>query len=143
MKTREQVLKAVRDGKKSTCLDGRDFSRLVDFFPVTDWEAFGYRPQEGTDTSQIIIQDLTEENVKAQLASDLAFGFEKALNKRGISASSMYEVVKMWMWVLDDELVLFDDYAQYGLPLFKAVAIKYGLPNPIEDDDGSEDKYSD
>jgi len=29
----------------------------------------------------------------------------------------------------------------YGLPLFKATAIKYGFPNPIGDDSGSERKY--
>ena len=33
------------------------------------------------------------------------------------------------------------DYAMYGLPLFKATALKYGFDNPIGDDLGSEDKY--
>lgn len=87
-------------------------------------------------------KDLTRENVLAQLASDLDFGFEKALNQRGISSGLMYEVVKMWMWVLDDDLQHFDGYAQYGLPFFKAVAIKYGFPNPIGDDRGDEEKYA-
>jgi hypothetical protein len=30
----------------------------------------------------------------------------------------------------------------YGLPLFKATALKYGFNNPIGDDLGSEDKYN-
>ena len=30
----------------------------------------------------------------------------------------------------------------YGLPLLKAVAVKYGFKNPIGDDEGTEDKYS-
>jgi hypothetical protein len=28
------------------------------------------------------------------------------------------------------------------LPLYKAVALKYGFPNPIGDDAGTEEKYS-
>lgn len=77
------------------------------------------------------------------LASDLEFAFEKALGQRGISASVMNDVIKMWMWVLDDEeLANCEEYAQYGLPLLKKVAVKYGLPNEIGDDYGNEsDKY--
>lgn len=54
----------------------------------------------------------------------------------------MYAVVKMWMVVLEDELQSFDEYALYGLPLFKAVAVKYGFENPIGDDSGAESKYA-
>lgn len=35
----------------------------------------------------------------------------------------------------------FDSYAMYGLPLFKATAVKYGFDNPIGDDTGAEDYY--
>jgi hypothetical protein len=48
----------------------------------------------------------------------------------------------MWLWVLDDELADFEAYAQYGLPLFKRVAVKYGFENPIGDDNGDEFQYS-
>jgi hypothetical protein len=48
----------------------------------------------------------------------------------------------MWNWILDEGLEDFDDYAQYGLPLFKATAVKYGFENPIGDDYGNEYKYS-
>jgi hypothetical protein len=66
------------------------------------------------------------------------------LDKRGISAGLMYEVVKMWMWVLEDDLQNHneEDYAQYGLPLLKAVAVKYEFKNEIGDDYGNEWKYS-
>ena len=55
----------------------------------------------------------------------------------------MYETIKSWLCILEDPLQDFDEYPKYGLPLFKAVAIKYGFYNPIGDDDGSEDKYGD
>ena len=85
---------------------------------------------------------LTRENVLNKLEGDVAFGFEKALDQRGISASFMYEVVKMWNWILEEGLEDFDDYAQYGLPLFKATALKYGFDNPIGEDTGEESKYA-
>jgi hypothetical protein len=34
------------------------------------------------------------------------------------------------------------NYAQYGLPLFKATALKYDFENPIGDDLGNEPKYA-
>jgi hypothetical protein len=86
--------------------------------------------------------EYTRENVLAQLAKDVEFGFEKALNRRGISSSLMYSVVSMWNWILEEGLEDFDDYPQYGLPLFKATAVKYGFTNPIGDDTGAEYEYS-
>jgi hypothetical protein len=58
------------------------------------------------------------------------------------AAGMMYEVVEMWNWILEEGLEDFTDYAQYGLPLFKATAVKYGFDNPIGDDDGDEFQYS-
>ncbi len=47
------------------------------------------------------------------------------------------------MYVLEDkELFDNDEYAQYGLPFFKKVAVKYGFNNPIGDDEGNEYMYS-
>jgi hypothetical protein len=135
MKTLEDIL-----AYKAQCLDGRDLYRLVDYIPAEHWGKLGIQPKEGASIPPA--KPLTRENVLASLEADLAFGFEKALNKRGISAGLMYETVKMWLWVLDDELASFEDYAQYGLPLFKAVSVKFGFDNPIGDDVGDEYQYS-
>ena len=54
----------------------------------------------------------------------------------------MFEVVKMWNWILEEELENFDDYPMYGLPLFKATAVKYSFENPIGADSGSENHYN-
>ncbi len=139
MKTKEQILEAITNGRKSECIDERDYSRLTDFFPVKDWSKFGFVLVNGQEPPHPL--ELTEKAVLKKLKNDVAFGFEKALNKRGISSSSMYEVVKMWLWILDDPLQHFDDYAMYGLPLFKIVAIEYGFNNPIGKDSGSENEY--
>ena len=140
MKTKEAILEAVKAGKKSQTLDGRDFQRLIDFFPVSEWQNFEFKIKDGAAHPPIL--PWTPEAVVEQMKSDVAFGFEKALGQRGISAGLMHEVVQMWLWVLDDPLQYHEEYAQYGLPLFKAVAIKYSFPNPIGDDAGDESKYA-
>lgn len=85
--------------------------------------------------------EFTKQNVLKQLESDVAFGFKKALEKNLLISKLMFDVVKEWLFILEDPLKDFDDYSMYGLPLFKAVAVKYGFDNPIEEDDGSKDKY--
>lgn len=136
MLTRDQVLEAVKSGQVKECIDGRNYGRLCAFFPMSDWPVFGMVLKEGATPQET--KEFNRDTVIEQLKSDVAFGFEKALGQRGISASLMNDVVKMWMWVLEDDLQNFDDYAQYGLPLLKAVAVKYGFENPIGDKRGDE-----
>jgi len=125
---------------KSDSLDGRDLTRLAQFVPKDRLTEIGLSlKDENADWNH---KEFTRENILEQLKSDVEFGFGKALNKRGISAGLMYEVVSMWNWILEEGLENFDDYAQYGLPLFKATAIKYGFDNLIGEDDGDEYKYS-
>lgn len=49
----------------------------------------------------------------------------------------------LWNYILEEGLEDWDEdnYAMYGLPLFKATAVKYGWNNPIEEDEGCESKY--
>lgn len=136
MKTLEQI----KELYKSKCMDGRDIDRLVDFYPVSEWEHFGFKLKEGA-TPPIPLA-FTRENIISKLKDDVEFGFEKALNKRGISSSFMAEVVQMWNWILEEGLEDFDEYPMYGLPIFKATAVKYGFDNPIGDDSGSEPQYN-
>lgn len=129
MLTREQVLEAVKNGRGSKCLDGRDYARLTDFFPVEDWKAFGFGIKDGAAAPEP--KPWTEEEIKKQLAADLDFAFEKAMNQRGISTGLMFEVVKMWLWVLEDKLCETNDYDNYALPFFSKVAKNYGFNNPL------------
>lgn len=136
-----KTLQQVKENYKSETLDGRDLHRLAAFIPEEELKDFGLEVKDeyvGTHEHA----EFNRENVLNQLKKDVAFGFEKALNQRGISSSLMYEVVAMWNWILEEGLEDFDQYAQYGLPLFKATALKYGFDNPIGDDVGSEYKYS-
>ena len=141
-----KTLEFIAQSYKSQCLDGRDLNRLAQFIPFKMLSQFGLTPNEEWNDEEkwnAHVKPFTRENVLKQLEADVAFGFEKALGKRGISSSFMYEVVKMWNWVLEEGLENFDNYPMYGLPLFKATAVKYGFDNPIGDDDGDEEEYRD
>ena len=151
MRTLDEIL----SNFKPNCFDGRDLYRLWKFIPwgiaknypnFLNHVAEEYRNEEKWMT-EIYQIPYTRENILAQLSIDVEFGFEKALNMRGISAGLMFEVVRMWNWVLneDEELTNWpsERYAMYGLPLFKATAIKYGFPNMIGDDEGNESWYDD
>jgi hypothetical protein len=119
MKTLEQI-----KARESQCMDGRDFSRLVQFVPEDQLAEFGItlKPEF---VGKHEAKPFTREAVLEQLRTDVDFGFEKALDQRGISSSLMFQVVSMWNWVLEEGLEDFsdDNYAQYGLPLFKATAL--------------------
>lgn len=129
----------VKENYKTQSIDGRDGSRLIEFFSDEDWPLFGFELKEGAVHEP---KEWTRENILSQLEKDVAFGFEKALNQRGISSSLMHDVVQMWNTILDEGLQDFKEYTQYGLPLFKATALKYGFDNPIGNDNGDEDKYA-
>ncbi len=138
MKTLEQIKE-----RGSQTLDGRDFRRLSQFLTANQLKDFGFTLIESVsdDEWNKKVIPFTRENILIQLEKDVEFGFEKALNKRGISAGFMFETVRMWNWILEEGLEDFDSYAMYGLPLFKATALKYGWENPIGNDSGSEDFY--
>ena len=141
MKTLEQLIK---DYKDST-LDGRQSYRFAQFLTFDKLTKFGLEPEDGVTEEEWNknVKPFTRENVLAQLEEDVAFGFEKALNRRGISSWMMFECVKFWNNILEEGLENWSDsnYAMYGLPLFKATAVKYGWDNPIGSDTGNENKY--
>lgn len=149
MKTLDEILKI----QKSNCIDGRDTRRLFQFI---DWKTLQKHPElmknitkeylnEERWMNDIYVHEFTRENVLQELREDLAFAFTKALDKRGLSSAMMFEVVKMWCWILEDskELAEWSYYKYYGLPLFKAVAEYYGFPNAIGNDNGDEEYYDD
>lgn len=118
--------------------DGGDRLRLANFVPGDRLHEIGLELKAEDDTWEVT--PWTVENVVAQLELDVAFGFEKALGQRGISASLMHTTVCMWNRILRNDIT--DAYPHYGLPTLRATAIRYGFPNPIGDDTGSEAKYA-
>lgn len=139
MKTIEEIIKNYKNYE--TSMDDRFGRRLCQFLTKEQIKEIGFELEEGTDHTPA---EWTRENIINQLKSDVEFGFEKALDKRGISSSLMFCVVMSWNKVLEEGLEDWDEdnYRYYGLPLFKATALKYGFDNPIGDDYGDECKYN-
>ena len=135
-----KTLQQMKEQHISNTVDGRDWCRLGQFIPEEELAGFGLTLEEEHRGKHQHVE-MTRDLVLQALEQDVAFGFKKALGKRGISSSDMYFVVKMWNWILEEGLEDWDDYPMYGLPLLKATAVKYGFPNPIGDDTGRETKY--
>ena len=138
MKTLNEILNNYEEYEVS--IEDRFGVRLCQFLTEEQIKQIGFEFEEGT---KYIPQEWTRENIINQLRRDVKFGFEKALNKRGISASLMFDVVLKWNKILEEGLEDWDpnNYDTYGLPLFKATAVKYGFENPIGDDYGNESQY--
>jgi len=132
MRKREHLL-----NYKFECFDKRDLIRAMDFFTVKEIkEKFGI--DISNDKNNYLfnhnVKEWTEENVIAQLKKDVLFGYEKAYNRRGLSAPLMFMCIKMWLYILEDDFIdLFDEdyYVNYGLKSFKDVIKKYDWENEI------------
>ncbi len=123
MKTIEQVLDNYKEFSDNF-IEDRFGARFTDFCTEGQAARIGWGPKEGFEWPDP--KEWTEENVIAQLKSDVEFGWEKACDERGISSSLMYEVCQAWCRVLENGFEDFDYYEPYGKPLFKAIAHKYG-----------------
>ena len=113
-------------GDYEVFLDDRFGVRFCQFLTVEEMSNIGFVYDDPKKANAHEPKEWTEENILTQLKEDVEFGWEKACDERGISSSLMYEVVKKWCKVLENEFAEFDDYAPYGKPLFKVVAKKYG-----------------
>ena len=121
-------------------------SKLVEFIPENELKDFGLSIKEEFIGKHIHIE-WTRENILKRLESVTASGFENALghekgfNKKEGDAFFLVAILHHWNWILEEGLEDFYDFPRFGLPMFKATAIKYGFNNPIGDDFGNELKY--
>ena len=140
MKTLYEILDNYK--YSAVVLDDRFRSRLAKCLTEEQLEKIGFK-YDG-DEHYPEPKEWNRENILVQFKEDVEFGFEKALDKRVISASLMFAVVFGWNRVIEEGLEdnTEDNYAMYGLPLFKATADKDGWENPIGEDSGSEEYYN-
>ena len=124
MKTLDQIVTY-----RSQAIDGRDTSRLLEFVPehMLPTMEVTLRPEY---VGKHEAKPLTRDAVLDQMKNDVAFGFEKFIDGRGISTHCMTEVVRMWLWVLEDGGA--PGQYLYGGELFQEAAEFYGFPIPDE-----------
>lgn len=78
---------------------------------------------------------LTREAVVAKMRDYMReYGWDKALNHRGLSADRTIQKMRAWAWVLRDDVSYFtdDNYPQYGVPILKTVCETYGFDIPSD-----------
>lgn len=121
MKSLEQI-----KAYKSQTLDNRDIIRLVNFMPEEYLNDMGIELKDEYKGKHVP-KELTRENILEQLKEDVLFGYEKAINQRGISSYLMYEVVRMWNWILEEGLEDLTSNSDYEIDYFKIVAEKYNI----------------
>ena len=132
MKTLNDVIKDYRVGS----FDWRDLGRLLEYIPRDKIKEMTLsNPLGGGQiTEKDFIRfpekiiDFTKENIVNSLKKDLNFAYEKACDQRGLSADAMYNVIKMWVWILElnvkDIPYGYSDgyYEGYGKKYFEVVA---------------------
>ena len=124
MKTLDYVKNHIGEFEEDYIFDRRFTKRFIDFLPVEEWEQFGFG-YRGEDP--YVPKEWTEENILAQLKRDVEFGYQKAINERGISSGLMCMVVRAWCKVLENGLELDDDNTgYYSINQFTSVAEHYG-----------------
>lgn len=113
----------ISEFEEDNFLDRRFTKRFIDFLPTSEWEKFGFRY---TGEDEYMPKEWTEENIITQLKEDVQFGYEKAINKRGISSELMAMVVNAWCKVLQNGLNLNGNDGWYHMKQFTTVAEHYG-----------------
>ena len=123
MKSLDYVKNHIDEFEKDDFVDRRFTRRFLQFIPTDEWETFGFRY---TGTEPYVPKEWTEENILAQLRDDVEFGYEKAMNERGISSELMAMVVEAWCNVLENGLDLDGNDGWYHIRQFITVAKHYG-----------------
>lgn len=78
---------------------------------------------------------LDDETIRQHLRVYIAFGWGKALDQRGLSASRTVLKLVEWAWLLgDDEAQAFaeddDNYYPYGIPVLRYFSARFGVDVP-------------
>lgn len=128
MKTLEQTFQAIKEKTSwerecNAMLDNRDIYRLLDFVSSEKVSELGFTAKSTWED----FEDWTEKNILSHMERDYWFACEKADDQRGISSSLMFEVMKMWMWILEQDWAKEVEYGSYGYSLYKLIAEKYDL----------------
>jgi hypothetical protein len=142
IKTRDEMLAAIRLAGQiqefmplpwgESFLDHRDLNRLLRF--MTYNEATDLYSLQSPKTDWPEPKPWDEPTLREVIQGDLDFTFEKAYNRRGISAELMHGVMRMWAWVLcDDVLAAEEHYDDYGIDFLKRFSEKHfpgrAIPN--------------
>lgn len=126
MKTINEVIENY--SKYEVNLDDRFGIRFCSFLNDKQIKEIGFNiKDEFIEEHNNSLKEWNEENVIKQMTDDLLFLNEKSLNHKGISTELMFDVVKSWLKVLEDDLCEIKDYNDYARSFINKVAAKYNI----------------
>ncbi len=103
---------------------------------------FDSMSEKDVETFDNSLVKYNETNIIKSLSVSLYKAFNFALNKDKVNSMIYFNEIKAWCFILDNKnLYNFKTFNHFGLPLYKAVAIQYGLENQIGDNNGNEKCY--
>lgn len=108
---------------------------LVRYLSLAEAKAIDMVEAQATEEewqSQIYHEN-TREVILGEMRNYMAtYGWDKALNHRGISASRTIDKMEAWIWLLGDNMFAEHltnvPYTPYGGPQLKAICEQYGFP---------------
>lgn len=121
MKTLDEIVNNYEEW--SVFLDDRFGVRLAQFLTQEQLEKIGFK--WNSDEPYPEPKEWTRENILVQLKEDVEFGFEKALDRRGISASLMFAVVLRWNRVLEEGLEDYENNFNHKINILESKIILY------------------
>lgn len=127
MKTTDEIVDRI---KASDDPFGFDREVLIGYLPFKVANDAGFLRDDAEDWGDDWTEP-TRENVLRDMGKYMEFAWSKALGHRGLSAGKSVVRMRAWCWLLGDEDEIdWDDYAQYGVPILKALCERYGFPVP-------------
>ena len=103
MRTPKQILNKIKEIKEQgDDVLGTKREDLVEFLPYNKAKKY-LRSDVTKEMWEEAKEENTKENIKNNIKDYLPFAWEKANNRRGISASRSIHHIETWLWLLNDE----------------------------------------
>lgn len=132
MRTQEEIVARINAIKDNDYF-GFETGDLIDFLDFQHAKPF-LRPESGK--RDWTPQPNTRENILKIMQDYMDFAWEKANNRRGISASRSMSHYSAWIWLLGDEGKFgnLKEYEHYGKDNLVAICKEYGWDHAQWDD---------
>jgi len=125
-------MKSLAEVKKFLESDWKKMFPQDEMFGWTRETVSGFNPDVYKPEHKSKCPKLTRKNIIERIKGYMSFAWEKANDKRGISANRSIDHFKGWLWLLGDEEgteYLKVNYIPYGKPGLAYICKKYGFKN--------------
>jgi len=105
-----------------------DLWKLCMYIKSKDLQLFGFMLKENENCQKWdkkVEKKWKRKNFIKELKKELGYAFDKMNKKEGLAVALIIELIKMWLWILDDDLWKNEEFEPYGLPFLEKVALKY------------------